>query len=217
MEDQFAWNAYSALHMPSFQVQGLRKAGLNPMLAVGKGISSAPPITSSPGSQDQAKAAKSNAATNAAATAMNAQVADAQIDNLKTSSAKNLADAALAAEKAKTESEMPAKVRQETSTSNAEMKLKDNLAALNRQLEVTESWNTKVKITQHYMNKLEYELANLNLPSRQKAELERAIALARSAKTAADVDEALLMIERSVGVGTDVLGGVLKGKSLRAK
>jgi len=104
MKDQFAWNAYSALHMPSFQVQGLRKAGLNPMLAVGKGISSPPPITSSPGSQDQASSAKMNSASQSA-------VAAAQVYNLHTASAKNLADAELARAQEETERNKPENLR----------------------------------------------------------------------------------------------------------
>jgi len=58
------------------------------------------------------------------------------------------------------------------------------------------------------MDKLEYELAEVNLPALRKAELSRAIAQARSATTTADNDEALQKIERLVGIGSEGIGAV---------
>lgn len=58
MRDQVNWSIASAKAMPSAQVEGLRSAGLNPMLAVGKGISAPPPVTSSPGAETNAATAR---------------------------------------------------------------------------------------------------------------------------------------------------------------
>lgn len=201
MKSQYAWNALSTLNNPLFQVRGLRKAGLNPMLAVGKGMQTGPTVTAAPGAQDNAETNRQNAATQATAVA-------AQVENLRTNSAKNLAEADLAKAKEQTERNMPANVEQSTKTSAQLAKVHETHAALTRQLEATEGWKTKQAITKHYMDKLEYELAEINLSPLRKAEADRAIALARSAKTQADVDEALLMIERAVGIGAEGLGAV---------
>jgi len=87
MKSQFAWNAYSTLMNPLFQVRGLRKAGLNPMLAVGKGIQSGPTVTASPGADDQQR-------TNRTAAATAAGLAAAQIANLRANTDKAQAETA---------------------------------------------------------------------------------------------------------------------------
>jgi len=60
LKKQYAWNAYSARNLPSAQVEGLRAAGLNPMLALGMGGSmpNAPPATISPGKDTELATAK---------------------------------------------------------------------------------------------------------------------------------------------------------------
>lgn len=87
MKSQYAWNAYSTYMMPTHQVAGLRKAGLNPMLAVGKGIQSAPSVTAAPGQDSQQ-------ATNRAQAATAAMLARAQIQNLEANTEKALAEKA---------------------------------------------------------------------------------------------------------------------------
>lgn len=50
---QYEWTAHSARSLPAEQVKGLRAAGLNPMLAVGKGISSPEYAKASLGADDR--------------------------------------------------------------------------------------------------------------------------------------------------------------------
>lgn len=201
MRDQVNWNAEAARVMPTAQVEGLRRAGLNPMLAVGHGISSPPAVTSSPGAETQASTARQMASNQAGVMA-------ATIQNLESSSAKNLAEADLAKAKVITEGKMPENIGQLTATSAQLAKAHETMAALNRQLEVTEGWNTKQQITKHYLTKLEFELGQVNLPKLRKAEVDKAIADARSATTKAEVDKALLMLERQVGIGAESVGAI---------
>ena len=90
MEDQLEMQLASARQMPSAQVAGLRAAGLNPMLAVGNGISSPPPISSSPGSETQAATAKSLAAASAANQSAQAELYNAQAEKTKAETATEL-------------------------------------------------------------------------------------------------------------------------------
>lgn len=87
---QFAWSAKAAQEMPQYQVAGLRKAGLNPMLAVGKGISAPAPFTVEPGLEQKMSTARQVAGTQAALAASSianqtaqAKLYDAQADNVK--------------------------------------------------------------------------------------------------------------------------------------
>lgn len=139
MKSQYAWNAYSTYMMPTHQVAGLRKAGLNPMLAVGKGIQAAPSVTASPGADDAQSTARQSAST--AAT-----LAAATVENMRTSSAKNLAEAELT--KAQTENERNGK----PGVLSSQAALNTATAALHRaselqqnQLTKTEGWQTKLK------------------------------------------------------------------------
>lgn len=83
MKDQYAWNAYSTLMNPTFQVRGLRKAGLNPMLAVGKGIQNGPTVSASPGAETQANTAKALAAASIANQTAQADLYKAQAENIR--------------------------------------------------------------------------------------------------------------------------------------
>lgn len=95
MKSQYAWNALSTLNNPLFQVRGLRKAGLNPMLAVGKGIAPAPTVTAAPGadeanriSRDQQRVASALAMAQIANTEANTEKAKAETANVNVNSAR---------------------------------------------------------------------------------------------------------------------------------
>lgn len=201
MKKQVAWQQYSALNMPLHQVEGLRRAGLNPMLAVGKGIEAPPNITSSPGKDAEIATARQLAS-------QQGMVAAATVQNLESASAKNLADAALAKAQTITEGQRPENVSGDTNLKFAQQQAAGQLALLHQTNEAKESFNVKIAKTESQLRNLELSLAKLNLPGLRKAEADRAIALARSAKTTAEVDEALLMLERSIGAGGEALGAV---------
>lgn len=194
MADQHFFSLKNAEDMPVHMVKGMRAAGLNPMLVATKGFTPGQMPTS--GVQDDR--AISTARQLAEATTLNqaaqARLYSAQTENVRADTLDKL-------------------VRPDLTKSQAA--LADQTRALQRQLEVTEGWNTKVKITEHYMRRLEYELAEINLPLRQKAELERLgaeikklLAEGESARTKADLDKKLSEIERIVGIGAEGIGAV---------
>jgi len=87
---QLAWSARAAREMPASQVAGLRAAGLNPMLAVGKGIQAPAPFTVEPGLEQKMSTARQVAGTQAALAASSiaaqnaqAKLYDAQAENVK--------------------------------------------------------------------------------------------------------------------------------------
>lgn len=198
MKSQYAWNAYSTYMNPSHQVAGLRRAGLNPMLAVSKGIASAPTVTSSPGADSNAATARQQAAT--AAT-----VAAAQVENLRTNSAKNLADADYSKALAENERNQKPEVLASQGALNRASALLENMrAGLTDQDIRTRTFDAKIRELDHAFHAENYgnrtQLANVEL-ARARAELQ-------SARTKADVDKALLKYERIAAMARDASGAI---------
>jgi len=203
MEDQLGMQLASARQMPSAQVEGLRAAGLNPMLAVGHGISAPPPITASPGAETQASTAKNLASAQTLALASQAALNKAQVDNVNADTLDKL--------------EKPAATKAGVKLSEAQAKAQETLAGWQRQLEVTEGWQTKIKITEHWSKKLQYQLDQLNLANRQKAELKKLMGEATTAKTKGDLDAKLMEIERIIGMGGEAVGAITGAVANSAK
>lgn len=197
MEDQLQMQLESARQMPSAQVAGLRAAGLNPMLAIGHGIQSPPNITASPGAEEQAHSAKQQAAT--AAT-----VAAAQVQNLNSASAKNVADADLAREQAQTEESRRNLMGAQTAQTNVAAAFDAMRTSLTEQNWKTEGFTTKIRELEHSL------LAETYGDKRNQISvaLDTARAELRSARTKAQVDEALLKYERIAAMSNQATGAV---------
>jgi len=206
MEDQLAMQLSSARQMPTAQVEGLRAAGLNPMLAVGNGISAPPPISSSPGAETQASTAKALAAATASNQAAQASLYKAQAD-------KTVAET-------ETEQHRPMNVAADTGVKMGQKPLleaqtRQSLAAgdlagatksLQEQLNKTEEWKTRTATVETFLKNFEYELSLKNLPPRQAAEIRKISAEARSAETEADLNESLRELERVAGIAGKAVG-----------
>ncbi|AXH75165.1 MAG: hypothetical protein [Microviridae sp.] len=203
LKKQLAWNLREAREYPTAQVEGLRAAGLNPMLAVGKGIDAPPPLTSSPGKDQDISTAKQLAAAQSMALASQAELNRAQTDNVKADTLDKL--------------EKPALTKADVKLKGAQGQAQETLAAWQRQMEVTEGWNTKVKITENYSKKLMYELDKVNLGNRQKAEIKKLMGEAQSAKTKGELDAKYAEIERIIGMGGEAVGAVTGAVANTAK
>lgn len=206
MEDQLEMQLASARQMPSAQVAGLRAAGLNPMLAVGNGISSPPPISSSPGSETQAATAKSLAAASAANQSAQAELYNAQAEKTKAETATELKRPEnVEAQTGVSRASVP-KIEQDTRTSYAQMQQTGSLDRLQTQLAHTQEWVTKKSIADYFFRELELDLARSNLGPRQSAEIKKIAAEARSAETEADLNESLREFERVAGIAGKAVG-----------
>lgn len=203
LKKQLAWNLREAREYPSAQVEGLRAAGLNPMLAVGKGIDSPPALTASPGKDADISTAKQLAASQSMALASQAELNRAQTENVKADTLDKL--------------EKPAATKAGVKLTEAQAKAQETLAGWQRQMEVTEGWNTKVKITEHWSKKLMYELDQTNLGTRQKAEIKKLMGEAQSAKTKGELDAKYSEIERIIGMGGEAVGAVTGAVANTAK
>lgn len=91
---QYEWTAHSARSLPAEQVKGLRAAGLNPMLAVGKGISAPDYAHASLSSDDRAIGVqRQQNAINAASAMGQLSLQNAQIRLTEAQTAKTMAEA----------------------------------------------------------------------------------------------------------------------------
>lgn len=202
MKKQYAWNMYSAqqaaLNLPRYQVKGLRNAGLNPMLALGMGgnmpSSSSHPITSSPGKDADIATAKALAAATTANQAAQAKLYNTQAENVQADTADKLLK--------------PAETTERTALLKAQ-------AATEAWGPENRKWATELLSAQYGKTVAEKDAIyqwqrkiTEALTGKYAKETELLIQEVRSAKTKADVDEALLKIERLVGIGAEGLGAV---------
>lgn len=203
MEDQLGMQLASARQMPSAQVEGLRAAGLNPMLAVGHGISAPPPITASPGAETQASTAKSLASATIANQTAQAALYNAQADNVKADTLNKL--------------ELP----EQTKSSTALIKAQTATEAWGPE---NRKWATELLSAQYgktvaekdaisiWQRKL-VEAQTINYAATTKILNEEL----RTARTKAELDEAFMKIERIIAMGAEGAGAVTGGLANSAK
>lgn len=142
MRDQVNWSLYSAKHMPNAQVMGLREAGLNPMLAVGKGISAPPPVTSSPG-------ADTNASTSR-------QLAQASIAQAGSQTALNLASARNVEADTQNKKMLPGKTGAETDLLGVQKQLAESEKLLRDSQKNSEDHRTGILIAEKALKDFEW-------------------------------------------------------------
>lgn len=203
-EKQIKYQGIQALEYPTHQVQGLRNAGLNPMLAVGKGISAPPTLNSEPGLETKLATAKQVASSQSA-------VAAATIQNLAASSAKMQAEAKLTEAQTRTEENRPGNIIAQTGAygaqtahQSAQAALADTQRELAGQQFKTEGYKTEIARLDEAFSKENYG----NRVNLAKVELDKARAELSSARTKADVDKALLRYERIAAMAKDASGAV---------
>jgi len=176
MKDQYAWNMYSARMLPQQQVEGLRLAGLNPMLAVGKGMQSAPGITNNTQDDRAINISRVNSAAQIAQTIAQTRLLDAQKENVEADTQDKLKKPGLTEAQTETERNRPENIQQQTKQLQTLERLQDTQNALTNQLRVSQEWITKQEITKHFLTKLEYELQRVYMPQRMQQEIAHRIA-----------------------------------------
>lgn len=194
---QLHYNLLGMQHAPHATVVGLRRAGLNPMLAIGKATPQASVGMSSPVDDRQVSTARGLAAASIANQAAQADLYSAQAANVR---AQTL-----------TEAKRPGQIAQDTATSLAMEAVHRATSHLTSEKTATQRWSTLKELTNFHMDKLQYEEAFKNLPTRVKAEADSAVAAARSATTKAELDERLSELERIVAMGSEAVGAITGG------
>lgn len=152
MSDQYHFNSLAELESPRRQVAGLRAAGLNPMLAITKGLHSAPTVTASPGAETQASTAKSLAAASAANQLSQAALNQAQAEKVRAETPGNdlyqeniASGAALNRQRAQSEIEAQAVSRSLADLNYAQTTLAESNVQLNWATETLRKWEGRVK------------------------------------------------------------------------
>lgn len=194
MERQYQYNIRSAWELPQYEVMGLRNAGLNPMLAVNKGIQSPPQITSAPGKDAEIATARQLAAASTANQAAQAKLYLAQAENVEADTQDKLLK--------------PGETSARTGLLQAQ-KATELWGPENRK------WATELLSAQYGKTVAEKDAISIwqrkmteAMTANYGATLKILNEDLRSAKTKADVDEALLKIERLTSIGAEGLGAV---------
>lgn len=143
------------------EVTDLRAAGLNPILSGTGGMGAASAQGAMAVGQSAGPAAEQSKLANQA-TALALMKAVSEIENTKADTAKKQAET-------RTEEQRPDNVYSDTG-------LKQSARNLNQELLATQSWKTKVEITNHFMTKLQYEIAEAQLPKEKKEQLAQLVA-----------------------------------------
>lgn len=192
--------------LPSYQVAGLRAAGLNPILAATHGPASGQMPTS--GAVDDRMVGLQEASVRSQ---IANQTAQANLYN---------AQAEKTEAETETESHRPMNVAADTSVKMAQPRLLDaqtrqalasgDLAgatqALQQQLTKTEEWKTRTATVETFLKNFEYELSLKNLPPKQSAEIRHLTAKARLAETEADLNDSLRELEKKLGMAGQAAG-----------
>lgn len=181
MEEQEAWRYHEMMYGPGYQVAGLRRAGLNPIMLASKGF----PQTggpSLPSTQDDRSISlgKSQLALASAKSAAELAIASATVDNLKADTAKkysekDLADASIPGKQSEPEA-IVARAgldRANTDLVAWEAAQKASTVGLQNAQAGTAKAQEQLLKVESWIKGLEYQLAKVNLPERQRLELEK--------------------------------------------
>lgn len=196
LKKQYAWNAYSARHLPSAQVEGLRAAGLNPMLALGMGGSmpNTPPATISPGKDADIATARTLAAATTANQAAQAKLYDKQADKVEAET--------------QTEKLRPNQITAQTALTQAQ-------EATEKWGPENKKWATELLSAQFGKTVAEKDAISLwqrKLVEAQTVNMDATTKLIneqiKSAKTKADLDAAYMELERIIAMGAEGAGAV---------
>jgi len=217
MENSIAAQYRLARGLPSAQVEGMKAAGLNPILVATKGYGGgqAPSL----GTVDdrvaniQAASAKSQIMNQVA----QSRLFNAQADKTEAETTTEKQRPANVSADTENKAAMTPKIQQDTETSYAHMQQLGSTSRLQDQLARTEEWKTKKSITDFFFRELEYDLARSNLGPRQAAEIKKIAAEARSAETEADLNESLRELERAAGIAGKVTGSARALKNFFGK
>lgn len=141
MEEQVAWNYHQAEFLPAYQVKGMRRAGLNPMLMATKGVPQGPMPSQSAQDDRTVGIQKASAMAVIANQAAQARLYEAQAKNVEAQTETEKHRPPLVQAQTLTEAERPR-------LTQAQMQQAGTAADLNRQLEVAAGWETKIKIAE---------------------------------------------------------------------
>lgn len=203
MEEQVGWNYHQAQYLPGYQVAGLRRAGLNPMLAATKGLPAGQMPTQNAQDDRSISTARQLASAQIASQLAQTELYGAQKDNVEADTLNKLV--------------MPANTAADTRLKAAQMGAQGTLADLQAEMHKTQEYQTKIKLTEHYQRKLEYELAESTLPNRIKQEIIKLTGEALTAKTRGEMDAKYMEAERLLAMGAEALGAVTGGLANSAK
>jgi len=190
-ESQLYYGLLGMKHAPYAQVTGLRRAGLNPMLAVSKGFGASPSV-GMPSPVDDRQVATARMAANAQIAAVNSQTAlnSAQADYVRAQTATEQNRPALVSAQTATEKWGPENRKWATELLSAQFNktLAEKDAILGWQRLMTEA---QTKLSENQFQLLVHQIA--------------------SAKTKAELDAKLSELERIVAMGSEAVGALTGG------
>lgn len=189
-----------AKNLPSFQVQGLRAAGLNPILAATHGPAQGQMPTSGVVDDRLVGLQEASARSQIANQTAQANLYNAQAEKTQAETETEFHRPMNIAADTGAKMAQPALLAAQTRQALASGDLAGATQALQEQLAKTEAWKTRTATVETFMKNFEYELSLKNLPPRQMAEIRGLTAKARLAETEADLNESLREIEKKLGM-----------------